>query len=163
VNRFKSTGIVRAVRDMRRNKKGAALVEFALTIPVINLIFFSLLQWSAVAYNHLLVQHAAFVAARAESVVHPGMVDSGTETDVLTAAQMLFPSNAQAVTVESGNPDATSQSMNTTTVTYKYPCTVPLGSAVVCSGSVFVLTASASFPNQGAASQKVWGNGGSGS
>lgn len=80
---FKATRLVSSERprleEVLRDRGGAAMVEFAMAIMPVLMVFFGTLQWTVNAYIHLLVKHAAFSIVRCEAVVHPGAPDSGDE------------------------------------------------------------------------------------
>jgi Flp pilus assembly protein TadG len=176
----------RLVKDERRSRiggfvddrGGAAMVEFALAILPLMTLIFGMMQWSIVAYVHLLVKHSAYSIARCEAVVHPQMPDSGDEdkdclaTDATNPASvigMLFahvyldPASTFTITTPTlaGQYE---QKTNTVQVTLNYKCTIPLGNLIACPGGgprgselgYMKLTESASFPNQGSAYQKIW-------
>jgi hypothetical protein len=144
--------------DLRRDQKGAVIVEFAMAIMPVFFIFFGTLQWCACAYVNLLVRHSAFVAARCEAVVHPQMPDSGPADDCKTGINMLLlTALPEKATIRSTLPTATSQQILTTQVELDFKCKVPLGDVLACGRSRQQhFTASASFPNQGSAYQKIW-------
>jgi len=160
---------------------GAAMVEFALAIMPVLILFFGMMQWSICAYVNLIVQHAAVVAARAEAVMRPGMPDNGgatgTGSDLEKAISPLFVHVAGfesflglgnmtvKVTTQARPCD---QTMNVVQVTLYYPCTIPLGNKIACGGALsdvssafggpmlMKLTSTASFPNQGSYYESVW-------
>ena len=142
--------------------RGVVMVEFALAIPVVFIMFFGMLQWMLNAQVHVLLRHAAFVAARAEAVVHPGMADAGDEGQVVQAAQIVLQTRYKgSVSITRALAPALSQKPQTVTVAIDLPCKVPLGNVIACGRSRSLhLEASSSFPNQGAAYQTLWGTGG---
>jgi TadE-like protein len=146
---------------LARDREGAAMVEFAIAILPILITFFGMFQWGILAYVHLLVKHGAFIAARAEAVVHPHMPDSGPQTDVHAGVMMLFkhtPVKAEDVTIEANLPSETDETLDNVTVKVDFKCGVPLGNVVACGGSKhYKFAETASFPNQGSSYQKVWG------
>jgi hypothetical protein len=163
---------------LAQDSGGAALVEFAFAIMPVLCLFFGMVQWCINAYVNLIVQHAAFVAARAEAVMRPGMPDNGSEdgskSDIEAAIAPLFVHVPSVFSVEgfsnvsvsfSAQAGRCEQKMNTVKVSVEYPCKVPLGNAIACGGVGSglpglgfhqKLSASASFPNQGSFYQKVW-------
>jgi hypothetical protein len=172
----------RLLQALHRDGGGAALVEFAMAITPILILFFGMIQWSINAYVNLIVQHAASVAARTLAVELPGMPDnggaSGSTTDLVKAITPLFVhvpnvlsvggiSNI-SVSIPTKANNNCDQTINTVKVSVLYPCFVPLGNAVACGGGLSgivggatgyyyqQLTATASFPNQGSYYQKVW-------
>ncbi len=149
-------------RQLWSDRGGAAIVEFAMaSMPVFDL-FFGMIQWSICAYIHLILKHAAFVAARCDAVVAPDMPDAGKESDCQKGAvEALF---AHVHGVEKGevkvhlsNPSKYAQTADTVTLDLDYKCTIPLGDHVACKGRHMKMTEKASFPNQGSYYQKVWG------
>ena len=161
---------------------GAAIVEFALAIMPVLILFFGMVQWTILAYVNLLVHHAAVVAARAEAVMLPQMPDNdgatGTTTDLEKAITPLFAHvvgvgsvlglGNLSVSIPTPATNICDQTPNTVKVTLRYPCSVPLGNAIACGGLASevgeavgvgyfkTLTASASFPNQGSYYQTLW-------
>jgi hypothetical protein len=134
------------------------MVEFAIAILPVLIIFFGTVQWCACAYVNLIVHHGAFVASRCMAVVHPQMPDSGPETDCTDAVNTLLAlSTKDKATVTSTAVAATSEQVAQTTVELNYTCTVPLGNVVACgAGRKLAMKAQASYPNQGSSYQKIW-------
>jgi Flp pilus assembly protein TadG len=148
-------------RRLVADRRGAAVVEFAIAILPVLITFFGMFQWGILAYVHLIVKHSAFVAARAEAVIHPQMPDSGPPTDVKKGVMELFKhvslvkvSNVSVVSTGAGQYD---QTMNNVTVTVDYECGVPLGNKIACTGKKYKFIETATFPNQGSSYQRVWG------
>jgi hypothetical protein len=153
---------LRAVRTLRGDVRGVILVEFAIAIPTVFIMFFGMLQWMMNAQVHVLVRHAAFLAARAEAVVHPGMADGGTESDVTRAAQLALQTRFKGkVSVTQSLAPPLSQQPQSVTVAIDLPCEIPLGNIIACGVKRKIhLAETSSFPNQGAAYQAIWGSGG---
>jgi Flp pilus assembly protein TadG len=148
----------RAAR-LGKDEKGAVMVEFALAIVPVLIIFFGTVQYCVCAYVNLIVHHGAFVAARCMAVVHPGMPDAGKTEDCTTGVNSLFgtDSTLKATVTLQSPPAATAEQLDTTEVELKYKCTIPLGDVVACGrGKQMTMKAIASFPNQGSSYQKVW-------
>ena len=156
----------------REDQRGAAMVEFAMAILPVLLVFFGTVQWSINAYLNLIVKHAAFSIVRCEAVVHPGMPDSGDENaDCLATTPggasvigKLFTHvtgvSAGDFVVDTNLAPATAQGLDTVTVTLNYKCSVPLGNQIACSSGLQQLKAVAKFPNQGSVYQPIWISGG---
>jgi hypothetical protein len=147
---------------LARDRGGAAMVEFAIAILPILITFFGMFQWGILAYVHLLVKHGAFIAARAEAVIHPHMPDSGPQEDVHKGVMMLFKHVNQVkpedLTIDANLPASTDQTLDAVTVKLDFKCGVPLGGVVACGASKHhKFSETASFPNQGSSYQKVWG------
>jgi Flp pilus assembly protein TadG len=162
---FRAHRLARAVKGNEKSlfadRGGAAIAEFALAIMPIFILFFGMVQWSIIAYVHLIVKHAAFVAVRCEAVVTPQMPDAGKDSDCTTdAMNALFadvpPVSPGDVQVSTSNAGQYEQKTDSVTVTLDFKCGVPLGNVVACTGKRMTLTETASFPNQGSAYQKFW-------
>jgi Flp pilus assembly protein TadG len=145
-------------KRIRGDQRGAVIVEFALAILPVLMIFFGTVQWCCCAYVNLILHHGAFVAARCNAVVHPGMPDAGKAEDCTTAVNtLLATSTKDKATVTLTGGAATSETVGVTEVKLTYKCTIPLGNVVACGPSrEQKWTAKASFPNQGSAYQKIW-------
>jgi hypothetical protein len=142
------------------DQRGAVLVEFALAIMPVFIIFFGTVQYCVNAYINLILHHGAFVAARCMAVVHPGMPDAGKTADCTDGVNVLFPTkaNLKATVTLQNSPGTTSEDLDTVKVELKYKCTIPLGNVVACGAKREAdMKALASFPNQGSAYQKIWG------
>jgi len=88
------------------------------------------------------------------------MVDSGPESDVTAAANVVLANVPATATVTTSPAGAQTQDLQSTTVTLEYPCSVPLGSLIVCGrGLTHTLKAIAIFPNQGSYAQSVFSMG----
>jgi Flp pilus assembly protein TadG len=170
---FKAKRLVSRKRfgGLVEDRGGAAIVEFALAIMPVLCIFFGMVQWSIVAYVHLIVKHAAFVAVRCEAVQNTGMPDASTTsgTDDCAdpnsgAVSTLFadiPGAKGNITITPTLAGPTTQALDTVQVALTYNCTIPLGNVLACgSGMTQTLSESASFPNQGSVYWNIWGGGG---
>jgi Flp pilus assembly protein TadG len=157
---------------LRDDARGAAMVEFALAIMPVLLVFFGTVQWSINAYLSLIVKHAAFSVVRCEAVEHPGMPDSGDEATQCLGTE---PGGASVIgklfahvsgvstgdfTIDKTLAPATAETLDSVTVTLNYKCSVPLGNRIACTAGVQKLTATAKFPNQGSVYQPIWISGG---
>jgi Flp pilus assembly protein TadG len=146
-------------KDVQRDERGAVMVEVALAIMPVLIIFFGTVQWCACAYVNLIVHHGAFVGARCNAVVAPQMPDSGPTDDCQTGVNTLLATSttAKATVTMLTAPSKTAETMVTTEVKLDYPCTIPLGNVVACGSSRSMkMKATASFPNQGSAYQNIW-------
>jgi Flp pilus assembly protein TadG len=168
---FHATKLQADAPSLRSDRRGAAMVEFAMAILPVLLVFFGTVQWSINAYLNLIVKHAAFGIVRCEAVAHPGMPDSGSEdTDCLatdpggaSVIGKLFSHvagvSAGDFTVDKTLADPAAQTLDSVTVTLNYRCSVPLGNTLACTGGTQKLTATAKFPNQGSKYQSIWMSG----
>ncbi len=68
----------------RRHRRGAMLVEFALTAPVLFLVFFAMVEFSRVHLIRNTMQNAAYEGARA------GIVPGATVADVKAEVNSLL-------------------------------------------------------------------------
>lgn len=71
----------------RRAHRGSAMIEFAVVAPIITLLGTLIIQWVMVLHARNLVNHAAFMAARAGST---GNADMGRVTDAYARASMAL-------------------------------------------------------------------------
>ncbi len=156
---FRASRLTRK-RRLFSDRRGAAIPEFAMAITPILWLMFGMIQWCTIAYVHLILKHAAFVAARCEAVKFPDMPDSGKcGTD---SFKSLFASvnhvHADQLKFEATNPgQKTDQTMNSVTVSLDYECKVPLGNNIACGRKHRMpMSATATFPNQGSTYQTVW-------
>jgi hypothetical protein len=152
----------RRSRGLMADRKGAALVEFAIAILPVLITFFGMFQWGMLAYIHLIVKHGAFVAARAQAVIHPHMPDAGPETDVKDGVFMLFKHiggvTEEDIHIQGALAGPMDETTDTVTVELDYKCAVPLGDWVACGKKRhYHFSETASFPNQGSYYQRVWG------
>jgi TadE-like protein len=175
--RFTASKLLRGKRRrLFADRRGAAMVEFALAILPVLLTFFGFLQWAAIAYTHLILKHAAFVAARCEAVRNTGMTDASTVatssgqpptddcayTDNKGPYYYLFKDvpgaygHLSLVTGTTLATDPTTQLPDIVQVNLDYQCTIPLGNQMVCGGSHIQMAEQAKFPNQGAGYCKFW-------
>jgi Flp pilus assembly protein TadG len=148
------------MKRLLKNRDGAAIVEFALVLVPLLHLFFGLYQMSMLYTANLVFKHAAVCAVRAYAVIqapNPGGV--GKKTDVQQAAQLaLGPYNTAiklnklaATTLSTTTGPYGTYGLDTVKLTGTYTCSVPLGNTLVCGGATKALTATASFPHQGAA------------
>jgi hypothetical protein len=146
-------------KGIGRDENGAVMVELAIAIMPILMIFFGTVQWCACAYMNLIIHHGAFVGARCNAVVHPQMPDSGGAEDCQTGVNTLYDTTkfGTATVTLVAAPGKTSETMMSTEVELDYKCTIPLGNVVACGASRQMhMKATASFPNQGSAYQNIW-------
>jgi len=149
-------------RGLAGDRKGAAIVEFAMASMPVFCLFLGMVQWSILAYTHLILKHGAFIAARCYAVVAPGMPDAGKESDCQKEAMDAIFAHVGGVShgdVKVHLPegfDKTSQNPATVTLDLDYHCNIPLGARVACKDFRYKFTEKATFPNQGSAYQKIW-------
>lgn len=129
-----------------KDQKGAALPEFAIVIFPLVAMFFTWCQVAEMFINHLVLHHAAVVAARCAIIDKgpnlPGKyVEADAETFCKNAAiagvgRVLWYRSIMSIAVTmdyaGGNDHIAQYSDVTTTTTGDFKCLVPLGSRFVC-------------------------------
>src|SRR5262249_28860646 len=151
------------LREIHRDTRGAALIEFVLAFLPMLMVFFSFAQAAQLAKAKLMLKHSAVAATRAAVVIkdkdsgsttNPG--DNGEETDVTWAANgalgnYLLDRDLDAPSADCQRPDTSDPfGLVTCTVRATYHCDVPLGKYLVCGGGTMDLTERMSLPLQGA-------------
>jgi len=146
------------------DRKGAALPEFALALFPLIMIFFCLMQYAELFIGHLLLHHAAVVAARCEAVDKgpnlPGKyVDSDGDAACTNAAiagigvgswyKGVSNIKAKAEYEAASAHDDKQYGDVTTTTSATFGCGVPLGKRI-CSGGSKDLSFTIKLPHQGA-------------
>ena len=105
-------------RSGRRPDRGQAVVELALTFPLVVLMFLAIVQVGLVVRDQILVVHAAREAARA-AAVDP---DAGAAKHAATGSSGLEKGRIEVTLNGRGAPGSTL----TVTVRYASPTQVPL-------------------------------------
>ena len=91
-----------------KDEQAVALTEFAITIPIVVLFFFAMLQYFAMAQASQLASYAAFVAARVYAV--RASIDENDALDkAKTAAAMVFAPIASPMPGEIGGPNVANE------------------------------------------------------
>lgn len=105
-----------------RRQAGAAAIEFALVLPLLLLLVFSIIEFSVALYDKAVITNAAREAARAGVVVRTTRL---TEDQVETIAMNYM--NDRLISFGSGAPSVTANNSNgvsganlTVTVNYTY-------------------------------------------
>lgn len=120
--------------------RGAAMVEFVIAIVPVLMVFFAWVQLGQLYTAHLLMKHAALVAARAGTVMiepdhNPGA--TGGEADVQAAANAAIgPMSRKLQLTTSITGSGSYSGLVTAKVSGKFTCSVPLGRNLVCGGGV---------------------------
>lgn len=148
---------------LRRDSRGAVLVEFCVAIVPVLTTFFSFVQLSRIAAARLVVKHSAIVGARAAAVISnanentPGQ-DTGQNSDQITngvkAALGPWWTKPGGITeVEVTVNDRSSRNDPYDWVEVKvsatYACNVPMG-FITCGGKTTRLEEVYRMPHQGA-------------
>lgn len=122
-------------RRKTSNQQGQAVVEFAVILPVLLLVLFSILQFGIVFNNYIQVTAAAREGAR-KAAVSRGLGAAGAKSAAITAAKGAAPGlNQSKVNVTfPNNPSFTAGTDVVVQVTYPYSINI-LGK-VVSSGNL---------------------------
>jgi hypothetical protein len=146
------------------DRKGAALPEFALAIFPLITIFFVLMQVAEIFIGHLLLHHAAVVAARCEVVDKgpdlPGKyVDSDGDAACTNAAIAgigvgSWYKGVQNIKAKADYAGGTAHDDSqygdvTTTTEADFKCGVPIGK-IICNGGSKKLSFTIKLPHEGA-------------
>ncbi|MDP4088804.1 MAG: pilus assembly protein [Bacillota bacterium] len=110
-----------AVKLVRR-KKGQALVEFAIILPVIMLLLMGILQFGMMLNSYLEVQNAAREGARTGIV---GSTDTGIRNQI-TAISPGLDSRNMTISINPVENQRKSGDTLTIKITYSYQMTVPI-------------------------------------
>ena len=95
------------------NSKGAAMVEFALLLPVLALILFGIIEFSVVLYNKAVLTNASREGARA-GIVYVSYT-APTSTAGATAAVSSYLSRTPLIALEGARPTLTPSITNSCT------------------------------------------------
>jgi Flp pilus assembly protein TadG len=113
-----------------KNQQGQAVVEFAVILPVLLLVLFSILQFGIVFNNYIQVTAAAREGAR-KAAVSRGLGAAGAKSAAITAAKGAAPGlNQSKLTITfPNNPSFTAGTDVVVKVTYPYSINI-LGKVV---------------------------------
>jgi Flp pilus assembly protein TadG len=100
----------------RRDEAGQALVETALTFPLLFLLFFGIIEFSLVVFSYNTISNAAREGARA------GIISGRTDADIRAAAR----SRTTAVQCSGAGMTITPSRPSSDTVRVDIDCTVPM-------------------------------------
>ncbi|MCM8710241.1 pilus assembly protein [Clostridium sp. SYSU_GA19001] len=109
-----------------KNKKGQALVEFAIILPLLLLLIMGIVQFSMIINSYLSIQNAAREGARA------GILGS-SDIEIKNIIKAVSPSlEASNLTVTITPTESSRKSGDTLTVKidYNYPLIVPIISSI---------------------------------
>ena len=106
------TKLENSYRSCRRNRRGAAVVEFAVVSPVFFLLVFGMIEYGRLVMVQQLLTNAAREGARV------GVLDDSTAGDVTTAVTSYL--TAASI----NNPTVTCNPSTPSTATYGQPVTV---------------------------------------
>lgn len=106
------TKLEKACRSCRRNRRGAAVVEFAVVSPVFFLLVFGMIEYGRMVMVQQLLTNAAREGARV------GVLDNSTATDVNNAVKNYL------TAAKINNPTVTCSPSTPSSATYGQPVTV---------------------------------------
>jgi hypothetical protein len=153
-----------ARRRRRCASRGAVVVEFAIAIVPILIMFFTFIQLAQSYTATLVVRHAAYCGARTAAVIlPPNPGETGDPQDVDRAVHLAlgnWDKSFESVKIEK-IPAPAPYELVTVEVTAVYKCSVPLGGRIACGadGLLELHTVVAKFPNQGARYKAGGGSG----
>jgi Flp pilus assembly protein TadG len=107
-----TTKLEKPCRPCRRNRRGAAVVEFAVVAPVFFLLVFGMIEFGRMVMVQQLLTNAAREGARV------GVLDSSTSTEVSNAVKSYL------TAAKINNPTITCTPTNPSSATYGQPVTV---------------------------------------
>lgn len=160
----------RGLKELRSDKRGAVLVEFAVAFMPLMITFSAFVQLQQMATARLVVKHSAIVGARAASVISnkarntPDQKDGDNTDEVKAGVQAAMGpwkntmSNV-TVTVDDSSTCDDPYGMVSVTVNADYKCSVPFSNLFMC-GAAKTHTfkpMTARFPHQGARYQEGGG------
>jgi Flp pilus assembly protein TadG len=115
----------------RHNEQGQAMVEFALVLPILVLLLFSVIQLGMVYKNYLALTDAVRAGARKAAVARLSGDPQGTAVSAVDAAATDLNASKLAVQV-----DSTWQQGQDVTVSASYPYDISVLGIVVKSGTL---------------------------
>ena len=99
----KSFGLEKMYRSCRKNRRGAAVVEFAVVAPVFFLLIFGMIEYGRMVMVQQVLTNASREGARV------GILDGSSASDVSTTANGYLTSssiNGATITVDPADPAA---------------------------------------------------------
>jgi Flp pilus assembly protein TadG len=118
---------LRLVRKLIKNKKGQALVELALILPILIMIILATMEFGRVFYSYLVITNASREGARAGVV---GTDDYGIKTKVKNAATTLPLTDSQ-ITITPSQGSRPRGAPLTVQVNYSVTLVAPIPNVVV--------------------------------
>jgi len=141
--------------DDPKGTRGAVLAEFAIAMVPLFMMFFTFTQ-AAFAYTaNIMLQHAAFMGARAAAVIlppNPGDVGGPEDVDAAVHASLGRWDKSFVKLEVIKTPASKPYELVTVEVRGTYRCGVPLGGRIMCGadGLLEMKPIIAQYPNQGA-------------
>lgn len=112
---------------MKLNKKGQSIVEMALILPIIIMLFMGMIEFSRIFGSYLLVTHASREGARLASI---GKTDAEIQANVSSKVNMLNVSNLQIIMTPDDSSRITGDDVKVS-VKYKLQIYAPVISSIV--------------------------------
>jgi Flp pilus assembly protein TadG len=160
----------RELKDLRSDKRGAVLVEFAVAFMPLMITFSAFVQLQQIATARIVTKHAAIVGARGAAVISnkahntPDQKDGDNADEVKQGVEAALGPWKKTMSNVNVKVDDTSTcedpyGMVSVTVTADYKCSVPFSSLFMCgAGRTHQFKPMvARFPHQGARFQEGGG------
>lgn len=112
---------------MKLNKKGQSMVEMALILPIIIMLFMGMVEFSRIFSSYLLVTHASREGARLASI---GKTDAEIRTNVISKVNILNVSELQVILTPEDDARVTGDDVRVC-VKYKLVIYAPVISSIV--------------------------------
>ena len=112
---------------MKLNKKGQSMVEMALILPLIILLFMGMAEFSRIFGSYLLVTHASREGARLASI---GKTDAEIQANVSSKVNILNVSDLQIIMTPDDSLRVTGDDVKVS-VKYKLQIYAPVISSIV--------------------------------
>lgn len=106
-----------------RDQRGAAMVEFAIILPLLLLVVFGILQFGLLFYNYLDLTSATRDGARRAAVSRLSLNGAQTTRDAIAASTSVVDDSQTTVTITPGTPWTSGNAVNVK-VTYPYELNV---------------------------------------
>lgn len=114
--------MLRALRRLSQNRKGQALVEIALVLPILCLLLMGLVEFGRAFHAYLILSHASREGARAAAL---GQGDWEVQALVVGSAATLDPNSLQVSITPAEGARTRGEGVTVRTV-YQLPIMVPL-------------------------------------
>jgi Flp pilus assembly protein TadG len=112
---------------MKLNKKGQSMVEMALILPLIIMLFMGMVEFSRIFGSYLLITHASREGARMASI---GRTDEEVRTNVTNKVNILNVSELQIIFTPEDDSRITGEDVRVC-VKYKLQIYAPVISSIV--------------------------------
>ena len=107
---------------MKLNKRGQSMVEMALILPIIIILFLGMVEFSRIFGSYLLVTHASREGARLAAI---GRTDAEIQANVTSKVSILNVSNLQIILTPEDSARTTGEDVRVC-VKYKLEIYAPL-------------------------------------